>query len=405
MSVPADIPGLGSTAQKIRPNPAFDALKAGIGPEEYFVLSRIDGALTLREILLTTGLAMDRAIETVVKLRKLGAILMPGETSMSAPRAGQPTPSAKGSQSGRWPVVNPATAQGSRPPTAPIGGSQNARAPTQGGARNTGRMQTVEEVGPAMDDTFDLDKSLPQPNAEEQAALAETCDLDDDDRRTMLAMARRLGWGDAWSTLGLPPNAEKRRVKRAYFKLSKEFHPDRYFGKKLGSFAQRLERIFEALTRAYTELTDTRARTGETGKLAKNPGEAQSPTEYAAELYDRACQTEVHGDPLEAMKQFAAAIRIDPQVKYLRRAARCALTAGQPRSAEEYANKAANLEPNDASTSRLLASAFRAQNKLEAAEEVLIMALAMPSENDALVQELRRDLAEIRRAMASGSAR
>jgi tetratricopeptide (TPR) repeat protein len=266
-------------------------------------------------------------------------------------------------------------------------------------------MPTVEEVGPAMDDTFDLDRSLPQPNAEEQAALAEPGDLDEDDRRTILAMSRRLGWGDAWGALGLPPNAEKRRVKRAYFKLSKEFHPDRYFGKKLGTFAGRLERIFEALSKAYTELTETRARTGETGKLARNPGEAQSPIEYAAELYDRACQTELHGDPLEAMKQFAAAIRIDPQVKYLRRAARCALTAGQPRSAEEYANKAANLEPNDASTSRLLASAFRAQNKLEAAEEVLIMALAVPSENDALVQELRRDLADIRRAMGTGSAR
>ena len=74
-------------------------------------------------------------------------------------------------------------------------------------------------------------------------------------------------------------------------------------------------------------------------------------------------------------------------------------TANQPRTAEEYANKAANLEPTDLSTSRLLAAAFRAQNKLDAAEEVLVMALAMPSKNDALVMELRRDLAEIRKAL------
>ena len=61
-------------------------MKAGIGPEEYFVLSRIDGALTLREVLLMTGLPIDRAIDVVKKLRALGAILLPGETPMSAPR-------------------------------------------------------------------------------------------------------------------------------------------------------------------------------------------------------------------------------------------------------------------------------------------------------------------------------
>jgi len=354
-------------------------MTAGIGPEEYFVLSRIDGALTLREVLLMTGLPIDRAIETLQRLRALGAILMPGETPQTVPR-----PSATGSSTTNRAVTatRPGTASGSRPPPG----------------RTSGRASTLGPE-PVEDDTLDLDKSLPEPTKDELAALAETNDLSDDDRRLILAMARRLGWGDAWSLLGLPQGADRRRVKRAYFKLSKEFHPDRYFGKKLGSFKPRLDTIFESLSRAYSDLTDGKSTAGTTGRMPRKTGEAQSPIEYAAELYDRACENEVHGSHLEAMKQFAAAIRIDPQVKYLRRAARCALTAGQPRTAEEYANKAANLEPNDLSTSRLLAAAFKAQNKLDAAEEVLVMALAMPSKNDALVAELRRDLAEIRRAL------
>lgn len=383
MSVPAEIPGLGSSTQKIRPNPTFDPMKAGIGPEEYFVLSRIDGALTLREVLLMTGLPIDRAIEMVLRLRALGAVLMPGETPQTVPR-----PSATGSSTSNRAVTNTGGPATSRTTTA-------SRPPP--GGRTTGRSATLEPAPPP-DDTLDLDKSLPQPTKEELAALGEVNDLSDDDRRLILAMARRLGWGDGWSLIGLPQGADKRRVKHAYFKLSKEFHPDRYFGKKLGSFKPRLDTIFESLSRAYADLTEGRSA-ATTGRMHRKTGEAQSPIEYAAELYDRACENEVHGNPMEAMKQFAAAIRIDPQVKYLRRAARCALTAGQPRTAEEYANKAANLEPNDLSTSRLLAAAFKAQNKLDAAEEVLVMALALPSKNDALVTELRRDLAEIRRAL------
>jgi tetratricopeptide (TPR) repeat protein len=387
VSVPGEIPGLGSSTQKIRANPSFDPMKAGIGPEEYFVLSRIDGALTLREVLLMTGLPIDRAIEVVKKLRGLGAILLPGETPMSAPR-----PSASGSGTQR--AVTNAGADRARGTTGRAPTASGSRPPT---GRLTGRQLQLDPEPEVADDTLDLDKNLESPSSDELAALTETNDLSDDDRRLILAMARRLGWGDAWSLFGLPPGADKRRVKRSYFKLSKEFHPDRYYGRQLGSFRDRLDRIFEALSRGYADLTDPKAK--DAAQPRRKTGETQSPLEYAAELYARACETEVHGDPLEAMKQFAAAIRIDPQVKYLRRAARCALTAGQPRTAEEYANKATNLDPQDLSTSRLLAAAFRAQNKLDAAEEVLVMALAMPSKNDALVMELRRDLAEIRKVM------
>lgn len=384
MSVPAEIAGLGSTAQKIRPNPSFDALASGIGPEEYFVLSRIDGALSLREVLLMTGLPIERAIDTVKKLRGLGAILLPGETAISAPR-----PAA----------ARPATAPTG--PLSPPGPRATGPLPTAGGPRATGRIRTGEPPAEPTAAPADADLRLAEPTADELRALAEASELGEPDRRRVLAMLRRIGTGDAYALLGLPHGADKRQVKRAYFLLSKDFHPDRYYGKRVGAYGARLERIFEALSRAYAELTEVRPK--EAARPVRQAGEAQSPGEYAAELFERACQTEVHGDPLEAMKQFAAAIRIDPQLKYLRRAARCALTAGQPRSAEEYANKAAHLEPNDPSTARILAAAFRAQGKLDAAEEVLVMALAVPSEIDALVVELRRDLAEIRRAQAAAN--
>ena len=45
-------------------------------------------------------------------------------------------------------------------------------------------------------------------------------------------------------------------IKRAYFVASKRFHPDRYFGRELGSFRERLERIFQALKTSHDVLRD-----------------------------------------------------------------------------------------------------------------------------------------------------
>ena len=101
-----------------------------------------------------------------------------------------------------------------------------------------------------------------------------------------------------------------------------------------------------------------------------------------------------------AMKLFAAAVRIDPQTRYLRRAASCALAAGQPKTAVEYAKKAQTQASEDPSAARLLAAAFRAAGKLADAEEVLVMAMALKSENDVLTAELRNDLAEVRRLLS-----
>jgi curved DNA-binding protein CbpA len=56
--------------------------------------------------------------------------------------------------------------------------------------------------------------------------------------------------------LGVERGIEPKAVKRAYFKLSKEFHPDRYFRREIGHYAQRLDRIFKKVLEAYEMLSD-----------------------------------------------------------------------------------------------------------------------------------------------------
>jgi tetratricopeptide (TPR) repeat protein len=417
-TVPAEIAGLGPSATKLRVSPGFDPLKAQVGPEEYFVLSRIDGHQTMREILLSTGLSIERGIAILTKLRSIGALLLPGETT--APAGGRPaspsTPARTITPPRGVPIATPP--RGSAPPTIP-----RPPSPLPQGTRDIYEPPTLlrrAAVDPptnrlppnpkdvALDPPTTVRTSaqrdseiavvLPQPTAAEKQALAEQAELGLAERLRILAMMRLVDGRDPWALLGVEKGSNDKTLKRAYFKLSKEIHPDRYYGKQLGSFADKLAAVFEAVSRAYAKLT-TPEKKGATGAhvAVGHAEQPQTPGEYAVELFNRACALEVSGDALGAMKLFAAAVRIDPHTRYLRRAASCALAAGQPKTAVEYAKKAQTQSPDDPSSARLLAAAFRAVGKLADAEEVLVMAMALKNENDVLTAELRNDLAEVRR--------
>jgi DnaJ domain/Tetratricopeptide repeat len=89
--------------------------------------------------------------------------------------------------------------------------------------------------------------------------LSEAVDLDLDRKREILAREAQLERDD-WTVLGLKPGATAEAVKIAYFEASRVFHPDRYFGKNLGSYRARLERIFHRLSEAHEALTEALRR-------------------------------------------------------------------------------------------------------------------------------------------------
>jgi len=59
--------------------------------------------------------------------------------------------------------------------------------------------------------------------------------------------------------LGVERGSDKKEIKRAYFALASTFHPDRFFGKKLGHVRAPLVRVFIRLTEASDALS-TNAR-------------------------------------------------------------------------------------------------------------------------------------------------
>lgn len=377
MSVPAEIPGIGSTALKPKVSPTFDPLRAGVGPEEYFVMSRIDGVTSLRDIIVTTGLPVGHAISIVSRLRAMGALLLPGESPAPAPApppsAAAPVSSANAAGSGR--VVMEA-------------GVAESRSARMAAAAVDGRGESKIVAVP-------LDVSLPDPSPQELAILAADLDASESERRTVLAMARRIG-ADPWTILGVAKGTELSELKKVYFRLSKEIHPDRYYGKRLGPLAEVLSSVFESVRRAYSQLTEAKKQRERAPASASSP---QAPAEYAVELFERGCAAEVSGDLAGALQLFAASVRVDPQLRVFRRGASCALNAKEPKVALEYAKKAQAIAPDDPSCARLLARAYRASEELQLAEEVLVFALALPIDNDVLMAELRSDLAMVRKLL------
>jgi curved DNA-binding protein CbpA len=80
--------------------------------------------------------------------------------------------------------------------------------------------------------------------------------------------------------LGVAPSADAKEIKRAYFRLSREYHPDRYFRRNVGPFAVRFERIFKKVSEAYELLSDPTTRAEIERSLASGPSTAPDEGDY-----------------------------------------------------------------------------------------------------------------------------
>ncbi|MBX3270244.1 MAG: DnaJ domain-containing protein [Sandaracinaceae bacterium] len=88
----------------------------------------------------------------------------------------------------------------------------------------------------------------------------EALDLDAERRRRIDDLYFALELLDHYEVLGVPREAPRAVVRDAYFQLSKVFHPDTMFRKRLGPYKARMEAIFQRLTEAYETLGKKKGR-------------------------------------------------------------------------------------------------------------------------------------------------
>lgn len=78
----------------------------------------------------------------------------------------------------------------------------------------------------------------------------------------LVRVVERAEQGDDLQVLGLSLDATVKDVKRAYFDFAALVHPDRFFGRDIGPWRERLEKAFARVTRAHDLLV------GSVGKIA-----------------------------------------------------------------------------------------------------------------------------------------
>ena len=83
------------------------------------------------------------------------------------------------------------------------------------------------------------------------AQLIEDVEIDDTLQEKILQTFKRADRLNHYELLGVATDAGRTEIRKAYFALSKTFHPDSYYGKRLGSFKAQMEVIFRKVTDAY----------------------------------------------------------------------------------------------------------------------------------------------------------
>lgn len=221
-------------------SPGVDPKTLSLTPAEGYLFSRIDGRTSWRVLREIGGVRPDEVDRCLERWLAAGVLVLEGGAGPS-PAGARPAPPA-------------------RPSSPPSPGCSPSL--------------------PAVDPTLDL----PEPLQEK-----------------LIALYARLE-APYHELLGVPRDADRKALKRAYFALSREFHPDRYFRKQLGPFQQLLERVFRKIVEAYELLSDPMAR----AEIERSLAAATPPSVSAAAPAGPSQPSEPSGEPPPEVRPTAA---------------------------------------------------------------------------------------------------
>jgi tetratricopeptide (TPR) repeat protein len=159
----------------------------------------------------------------------------------------------------------------------------------------------------------------------------EELDLTPAQRQRIDDVFSRLAELDDRAILGVAPDATRAAVRRAYFERVAEFHTDRFFRKRLGSYKARMEAISRRVTEAYETI-------GLEGRASEPPAKGRI--------------TPVPAPPDPAKEKALAALKQQLEARHaearrLVEEAQRATAHGDLAGAAEACRKAAALAPGD----------------------------------------------------------
>jgi curved DNA-binding protein CbpA len=231
----------------------------------------------------------------------------------------------------------------------------------------------------------------------DEAALAEDVDIDPERRRQILLAEASLERWTHWEALGIPWNAPASAAKDAYIERVKVFHPDRYAGKRLGSFRGRLERVFRRVTQARDELADEARR----AEYARKTAPATEFTRMEARRLEDERRAEERKARLARQNPLVARVA---RVQELVRRGKTALAEGRFAAAANDLSLAIGLDSKNAELAGLAAEA---RKKAAAAKALDLFQRGLEAElvgNYALALERYRGALELDPAYVRAAA-
>lgn len=231
-----------------------DICSLPLNTTDAFIISCIDGLSSIEDISFISGIEIEKIANILRRLGELGVVSWEGETEGET---GEKKPSNYTIPADRKKTIKEFQSQD---PDDAIRAEES-----------TSHLRSQEEVGGGKDQTV---SPLTDPNSgpvdmQSQSSiqvynvseLEEDVDIGIERRKQILEMYSRLQREQThYQILGVSEDADKKQIRSVYFELSRVFHTDSVFGKRLGSYKTKMEIIFKHLTEAYEVLSRKKKR-------------------------------------------------------------------------------------------------------------------------------------------------
>lgn len=264
----------------------------------------------------------------------------------------------------------------------------------------------IRGEAPATDDDFisrfagppeAADTADPPPVDASEPPLAPTAvGRSDIERKYAICCAAQV---DHYTVLEISNSASEEQIRKAYYHLAKQYHPDRHRGKGGKELELKFESLFMKISEAYDTLHDSNKRFDYDQAILKNPAissagvlsEQASPDQVARTHFKEGMRFYLEKDFWNAVQLFRRAIEASPEdnsehYRYL------ALSLSQNpkwgKEAERYFLKAIDLEPFSPDLRLLLGRLYRQSGMNRRAESQFEEALKLEPGNVAIQSEL-----------------
>lgn len=373
---------------------------------DFTVLSKVDGARTIDQLLSALTLSQEQVLQSLRKFMRLGMV-----KHVTAASGGAPVSQAPGAGAGRIrPPRTPHSAaavsttpqsrsvlrpspRSDRPvgrhtvPSRPVSARsldsqrsvadvlsevEGSRDVGQGVRRSRSLLKAREPRAAASKSKGVVNAGMPQnwPIPYDQfmfdpLELEQEVDLEMEKRKQVIYYHYHLKRLHYYDLFQVERDADSKEIRKAYFKLSKDFHPDTFFRKELGTYKERIEETFRWISKAYATLSSRSKRKSYDALLDQG---------MLGEWDER--RNTAQQQQAQAQAQAARNNLVSQQVDALRRRAEQAQRAGKGAEAARFYQAALGHGRASAPLAAQAAQCLVELGQLKEAERVCTQALA-----------------------------